>query len=79
MGSIVDQHVAGRRGLDAEHFASEAFVHYNGPPLSKADGIVKTALDSYFTSEDGTQKPWHFTHKDKRERCAPSMKICLLL
>lgn len=57
MGSIVQMHADGRRGLDVEKYSAEAFIHMNGPTLSRADGIIAAALDHHFGS-----KPWHFTH-----------------
>ena len=50
MGSIVNMHADGRRGLSAEAYVQEAFIHHvNGPMIDKAeDGLVKEALDLYF-------------------------------
>ena len=64
IGSIVNMHADGRRGLSAEAYEKEAFIHFNGPPLPKADGIIKEALDIHFEG-----KPWHFK-KDSAEALA---------
>ena len=70
MGSIVNMHADRRRGLSAQKYASESFVHYNGPPLPKADGIIKAALDIHFGG-----KPWHFTQTSREgQRSAFSLE-----
>ena len=56
MGSIVTLHADSRRGLNAEAIEKEAFIHFNGPPLARADGLIKEALDLHFKGKD-----WHFT------------------
>lgn len=64
MGSIVSMHADPRRGLSAEAYEKEAFIHYNGPTLSSADGrarIIKEALDIHFIK--GTS---HFTKESDR-------------
>jgi hypothetical protein len=58
MGSIVNLHANGRRGLSADAYVQEAFIHVNGPMIDKADGLVKEALDIHFKD-----KPWHFTQR----------------
>ena len=57
MGSVVQMHADGRRGLDVEKYSAEAFIDMNGPTLPRADGIIAAALDRHFGS-----KPWHFSH-----------------
>lgn len=57
MGSIVQMHADGRRGLCVEKYSAEAFVHMNGPTLPRADGVIAAALDHHFGD-----KEWHFTH-----------------
>jgi hypothetical protein len=71
MGSIVNMHADRRRGLSAQKYASEeSFVHYNGPPLPKADGIIKAALDIHFGG-----KPWLFTQTSREgQRSAFSLE-----
>ena len=45
-------------------------MHYNGPPLPKADGIIKAALDIHFGG-----KPWHFTQTSREgQRSAFSLE-----
>jgi len=58
MGSIVNLHADGRRGLNAQAYVQEAFIHVNGPMIDKADGLVTEALDIHFGN-----KPWHFTQR----------------
>jgi hypothetical protein len=59
MGSIVNtMHADPRRGLSADAYVKEAFIHVNGPMIDKADGLVKEALDIHFGD-----KPWHFTQR----------------
>ena len=55
MGSIVTMHADARRGLEAGAYEKEAFIHFNGPPLDKADGIIKEALTIHFKGPE-----WHF-------------------
>jgi hypothetical protein len=57
IGSVVNMHASSRRGMSAEMYEHEAFIHFNGPPLARADGLIKAALNDHF---DG--KPWHFNH-----------------
>ena len=57
IGNIVNMHADRRRGLSSDAYEREAFIHYNGPPLCKADGLIKEVLDIHF--DEG--KPWHFT------------------
>ena len=57
IGSVVNIHADSRRGLSANKYSMEAFIHWNGPTLPAADGVVKSALDIYFEG-----KPWHFKH-----------------
>ncbi len=43
----------------------EAMVHFNGPLLHEADGILKAALDMYFRDRDLALGTWHF-HRTSR-------------
>lgn len=63
MGSIMDFHASPRRNLHQENYAKEAIVHYNGPPLNLAEGIVKEALDTRFPSKK-FKGGWHFGSSD---------------
>ena len=67
IGSIVNMHADGRRGLEAGAYEKEAFIHFNGPPLVQADAIIKEALDLHFEG-----KPWHFK-KESPEALATYM------
>ena len=55
MGSVVNLHANGRRGLTAEKIEMEAYIDWNAPRLHEADDIIKEALDDHFKG-----KPWHF-------------------
>ena len=61
MGSIVNLHADGRRGLSSDAYVQEAFIHVNGPMIDKVDGLVKEALDRHFKG-----KPWHFMQRSAR-------------
>jgi hypothetical protein len=64
MGSIVSKHADKRRGrIEAESYTGEAFVHFNGPPLGKADKMIRTALDKHFFT--AKKKGWHFRHTSR--------------
>jgi hypothetical protein len=69
MGSIVNMHADPRRGLSANAYVKEAFIHVNGPmTIDKADALVKEALDIHHFGD----KPWHFTQRSalgSRPKC----------
>ena len=49
MGNLVDMHCDKRRGrMDIESTGREAAIHWNCPPLVKADGLGGRALDRLF-------------------------------
>ena len=49
MGNLVDMHSDKRRGrMDIESTGREAAIHWNCPPLAKADGLGHRALDRLF-------------------------------
>ena len=49
MGNIVDMHSDKRRGrMELVDAGKEAAIHWNCPPLSKADGLGTRALDKKF-------------------------------
>ena len=64
MGCCVDVHADGERGLSADKYSQEALIDRNGPPLAKADSLIKRALDSYFEqhleSKVVSGGAWHF-------------------
>ena len=46
MGNYVELHGDKRRGrMDIEDIGREAQIHWNGPPLAKADKLGEAALD----------------------------------
>ena len=49
MGSIVEMHADKRRGrMDISDIGVEALIHWNGPPLAKADKLGEASLDRVF-------------------------------
>ena len=49
MGNLVDMHCDKRRGrMDLEDVGREAAIHWNCPPLAKADGLGTRSLDHLF-------------------------------
>ena len=49
MANLVEIHGNKRRGaMDISDKGKEALVDWNGPPLAKADKLVKEALDHHF-------------------------------
>ena len=61
-GSTIERHASKLRGnQDQENYASEAFLHINGPLLHEADYLIERALNLHFgIGKDGKQKLWHF-------------------
>eukprot|EP00918_Siedleckia_nematoides_P105699 GHVU01230798.1.p1 GENE.GHVU01230798.1~~GHVU01230798.1.p1 ORF type:complete len:300 (+),score=42.69 GHVU01230798.1:461-1360(+) len=64
--SVVGRHAAADRGSDSDTITAETLVHYNGPLLHEADGIIEEALNRYF----GEGK-WHFDHFSDTGRAGP--------
>ena len=64
MGSIIDLHSDKRRGIDVTVVGEESMIHWNGPPVNKANGLLEAALDRHF----GGRRNWHFiTRQNKPE------------
>jgi hypothetical protein len=63
MGSVLDAHAVGKRGLSMEKYVAEAIIHWNGPCTGQCNGFLSRALDVHFKGE-----PWHFTSQDKQQR-----------
>lgn len=63
VGSIVNVHANGRRGLTADMIEMEAYMDWNAPPIDKAKDIIKEALDHHFKG-----KRWHFFQTSLRGR-----------
>eukprot|EP00918_Siedleckia_nematoides_P007170 GHVU01015589.1.p1 GENE.GHVU01015589.1~~GHVU01015589.1.p1 ORF type:complete len:295 (-),score=37.04 GHVU01015589.1:328-1212(-) len=57
VNSIISMHADATRSPSAGSYEAESFIHWNGPPLAKADGVITCALDRHFKG-----KPWHFSH-----------------
>ena len=52
MGSYVEMHADKRRGtMDISDIGKEALIHWNGPPLAKADSIGKAAINRIFKGD----------------------------
>ena len=64
MGNVIDKHASPTRGLLPENYAREAFIHWNGPPLLRADKLLVAALNHHFAG-DGPQD-WNFVNKVQR-------------
>ena len=53
MGNIVEVHCDKRRGrMDLEDVGKEASIHWNCPPLARADGLASRSLDKLFGLPD---------------------------
>ncbi|CEO98804.1 hypothetical protein PBRA_006918 [Plasmodiophora brassicae] len=66
MGCIIARHAAPGRHLSERSIADEAFIHYNGPDPSNADGILNDALDVYFKGGDH-----HFSQTSLKGQASP--------
>ena len=52
LGSYVEMHADKRRGtMDISDIGKEALIHWNGPPLAKADSIGKAAINRIFKGD----------------------------
>ena len=57
MGNYIELHGDKRRGrMDIEDIGKEAQIHWNGPPLAKADKLGEASLDRIFG-----KGRWNFT------------------
>ena len=64
MGSIIDLHSEKRRGIGETVVGEESMIHWNGPPVNKANSLLEAALDRHF----GGKRNWHFiTRQNKPE------------
>ena len=64
MGSIIDLHSDKRRGIDVRVVGEESMIHWNGPPINRANDLLESALDRHF----GGRRNWHFiTRQNKPE------------
>ena len=53
MGSYVEMHADKRRGtMDISDIGKEALIHWNGPPLARANSLGEAALDRHFGGRD---------------------------
>ena len=49
MGSFVEMHADKRRGtMDISDIGKESMIHWNGPPLARADSLGEAAINRYF-------------------------------
>ena len=56
IGSILNLHSAPNRNCNQKTYHNELMIDWNGPPVSKADNIIKEALDLHFSGRN----KWHF-------------------
>jgi hypothetical protein len=70
MGSIIEKIRQARGGSksstnrkDVDDISDELLIHWNGPPISNCDSIVRQALNIHFKGAS-----WHFTATDVRAR-----------
>ena len=62
MGNYVEIHSEKRRGsMGIFDTGMEALIHWNGPPIARADRLGKEALDRIFG-----QNRWHFITLDNK-------------
>jgi len=64
MGNIIDQHVSPRRGLSPENYSREAFIHWNGPLLHRADAFLTASLNIHFKGNG--PRDWNFLNNTQR-------------
>ena len=67
MGSTIDVHAAGKRGLEQEAYVMETFLHRNGPLPHDAEGFLTEVLNTHFRIFRGPGS-WHFTSDNDRDR-----------
>ncbi len=61
MGSVVDKHADGRRGLSQERYVMESIIDWNGPESHECESFLEAALNRHFKGED-----WNFGSTDQR-------------
>eukprot|EP00918_Siedleckia_nematoides_P087287 GHVU01192002.1.p2 GENE.GHVU01192002.1~~GHVU01192002.1.p2 ORF type:complete len:126 (+),score=18.99 GHVU01192002.1:1066-1443(+) len=66
MCSVLSAHADESRGQDPEAAEAEAFVHWNGPALVKADKVIEKALNLHFPVGG-----WHFSHVSTEGQQSP--------
>jgi hypothetical protein len=68
MGKMVAGHGDIKRGLEIEHYAQEAVIHWNAPPLATSRGFCEAALKHQFTDhkKDWTSAFSHSSHRDHK-------------
>jgi hypothetical protein len=60
MCSILAVHSTQVRGISHDKMDKEVFLHINGPPINRADNILKKSLDRFFSKNKGISSKWHF-------------------
>ena len=60
MGSVVDSHAIGKRGLSHDRYVKESIIDWNGPQSHECEGFLTAALNKHFKGED-----WNFTSSDE--------------
>ena len=62
MDNIIDIHAEKKRGLGISDVGMEAFIQWNGPPLSKVNTLLEAALDKRFKGRNS----WRFVTKENK-------------
>ena len=76
MGMAVDVHADPGRHLSSEKYVAEAVVDRNGPPLARADPMVKAALDFWFKFHNKRGGgAWRFKQVQQRYFRATSIAV----
>jgi hypothetical protein len=73
---MVADHGDIKRGLEIEHYAQEAVIHWNAPPLAKSRGFCEAALKHQFPDhkKDWTSAFSHSSHRDHKGKAGGKRK-----
>jgi hypothetical protein len=63
MGSMLDRHAVGSRGLPMAKYVAESIIHWNAPVTGECEPFLVRALNLHFKGG-----PWHFTSHDEQQR-----------
>ena len=62
MGNYLDMYSEKKRGLDITAVGEESYIHWNGPPVHRANLLGKASLDKKFEGRSS----WRFVSKTGR-------------
>lgn len=62
VGSVIGNHISNRT-LKSDNLFHEVFISWNGPPVHKAEGLLKSSLNRHFHGGN-----YHFTRFSSRNR-----------